>query len=52
MISNNLISINIEVFEDRDYLCRQISDINIECDKMQIEDICKNVLEKVLEYYS
>jgi shikimate kinase len=52
LISANLMSINKEVFSDRDFLCRNISDITIDCKDYDIENIIKELLTKTLEYYS
>ena len=52
LISESLISINKEVFEDRDYLCKNISDIIIDCKDLSFEEIVSQLLVRILEYYT
>jgi len=52
MISSNLISINNEVFDDRNFLCNRISDIKIDCDELDDDSIVNRTIETILNYYS
>ena len=50
-ISSNLMSINKEVFCDRDFLCKNISDITINCEDLNIDNLVNRITEQILQYY-
>ena len=52
MLSDNLIAINNEVFGDRDFLCKRICDICIDCGNFSNENIVDYTIQKILEFYS
>lgn len=52
LISANQISINVDVFDDRDYLLRDASDLVVDCLKMDMTGIIDAVIIRILDYYS
>ena len=52
LISSNQISINVDVFDDRDLLIRSISDLVVDCLKMNIDGVIDAVIRQILEYYT
>lgn len=42
-----------DAFEDRDFLCKKMSDISISCDdNMNIDESITKIVEKIVEFYS
>ena len=50
-VSSNLMSINKEVFCDRDFLCKNISDITINCEEINLDNLVTRITEQILQYY-
>lgn len=44
--------LNVDIMQDRDFLCKGLSDITIECGNLQNNDLIDNVIEHILKYYS
>lgn len=50
--SSNLIVINLEVFQDRNNLCKSMADVIIDCSKKTLEEIVNATIEVVLDYFA
>lgn len=44
--------INLDLYKDRDFICKNISDLTILCGELTKEEIINIILEKVIQYYS
>ena len=41
-----------DAFEDRDYLCRKMADLVVDCEDLDIDLLINRIVEKLVEYYS
>jgi shikimate kinase len=52
MVSSNLTSINQEVFGDRDFVCKNMSDLVLECENLVETEIVELAINKIIDFYS
>ena len=43
--------IELDAFHDRDLLCRNIVDISIDSEQLEMNDLINRIIDKILEYY-
>ena len=41
-----------DAFEDRDYLCRKMADLVVDCEDLDMDLLINRIVEKLVEYYS
>ena len=41
-----------DAFEDRDYLCRKMADLVVDCEDLSMDLLINRIIEKLMEYYS
>ncbi len=51
-VSENVRKINKDVMEDRDFICKNISDVTINCGNHSDSDLIDKIIEQIVEYYS
>lgn len=51
-LSEGAKKLDIDMMQDRDFLCRRISDITVECEDLKDNDLIDNIIEQILKYYS
>lgn len=51
-ISENVKNISLDVFEDRDFICKRISDITINCLDLKEDELIDMIIQQILKYYS
>ncbi|MBQ7351948.1 MAG: hypothetical protein IJW59_03730 [Clostridia bacterium] len=51
-IQDNEKELNLAVFNDRDFICRKISDLTIDCLNMNEEQLETSIIEQILRFYS
>lgn len=51
-LGDTMITINQDVFHDRDSICRSIADIIVECEELSEVDIIEKTIKQIISYYS
>ncbi|MBE5738499.1 MAG: hypothetical protein E7354_02095 [Clostridiales bacterium] len=44
--------ISVDLFEDRDFVCKGLADIIVPCDELDLEGTLSKINEMILDYYS
>ena len=50
--NNSIKIIEKDAFEDRDFLCRKMADLVVDCEDLQMDLLINRIVEKIVEYYS
>lgn len=50
--NNSIKIIEKDAFEDRDFLCRKMADLVVDCEDLQMDLLINRIIEKIVEYYS
>ena len=50
--SKSIKIIEKDAFVDRDYICRNMADLVVDCEDIEIELLVTRIIEKLVEYYS
>lgn len=51
-LSNNQIKIQQDLLQDRDFICKNISDLYINCNNLNLDELIELIINNIMKYYS